>query len=363
VPLYSGTPLLHGDTLFVPISSLEIGLAANPLYGCCTTSGAVAGLRAATGETIWYRRTIDSPAQVTGRHLLFVEEQGPSGAPVWGAPTVDAARGLVFFGTGQNYSHPTTGTSDAIFAVDMGSGEVRWVRQFTEQDAYNMSCDISRSHPNCPTPLGPDLDFGAPPVLLRSGGSELLIAGQKSGDVYALHPDSGEVAWTRRIGRGGALGGIHWGLAANEQLGLVLVPVSDVPAYAPDRDPEPGLHALDIATGAVRWAHGRKPRCDQWVCSAGLSAAITATPDLVFAGSLDGYLEAYDAASGDVLWSHDSWREYDTVNGVPASGGSFDAHGPMVLENLVIVSSGYDTFGQRPGNALLVFELQTEPSP
>jgi polyvinyl alcohol dehydrogenase (cytochrome) len=360
VPLYSGTPLLHQDTLFVPVSSLEIGLSLNPLYGCCTTSGAVAALRADSGETTWYRRTIETAAKVTGRHLLLVSRHGPSGAPVWGTPTLDSVRGLLFFGTGQNYSHPTTATSDAIFAVAMDTGEVRWTRQFTEQDAYNVACDISVNHPNCPKPLGPDWDFGAPPVLVRAADTELLIAGQKSGDVHALDPDTGEVAWTHRVGRGGALGGIHWGLAAIEPRGIVLVPVSDIPAYSPDRPAQPGLYALDIATGAVRWMHARQPRCEERICSAGLSAAITATPDLVFAGSLDGYLEAYDAGTGEVLWSHDSWQDYQTVNDRPARGGAFDAHGPMVVDDLVIVSSGYDSYGQQGGNALLVFKLRAE---
>ena len=92
----------------------------------------------------------------------------PSGAPVWGAPTLDEKRDLVFFGTGQNYSHPTTDTSDAVFALDATTGERRWVRQFTAGDAYNLSCDIVPGLPNCPDPPGPDLDFGAPPILQRS---------------------------------------------------------------------------------------------------------------------------------------------------------------------------------------------------
>jgi polyvinyl alcohol dehydrogenase (cytochrome) len=269
----------------------------------------------------------------------------------------------VYFGTGQNYSHPTTGTSDAIFAVEAESGEVRWVRQFTGQDAYNVSCDVSRNHPNCPKPMGPDWDFGAPPVLVRHQGGELLIAGQKSGDVHAMDPDTGEVVWTRRIGRGGALGGIHWGLAANEERGLLLVPISDIEAYPSEREPQPGLHALDIATGTVRWVRTREPRCGDRVCAAGVSAAVTVTRDLVFAATLDGFLEAYDAASGEVLWSHDAWQDYDSVNGTPASGGTFDAHGPLVVDDLIIVSAGYDTFGQKPGNAFLVFQLQAEPPP
>ncbi len=357
LPMYSGTPLLQDDALFVPLSSMEIGLALSPLYGCCTTSGGVARLDADTGALRWYRPSIDAPPRVTGRHWLMVQEHGPSGAPVWGSVTLDAERGLVYFGTGQNYSQPATATSDSVWAVDGATGAVRWIHQFTAGDAYNMACSLSSHHPNCPRPAGPDLDFGAPPMLVRSGGRDLLVAGQKAGDVYALDPDTGAVIWQQHLGRGGALGGIHWGMAANPDVGLVLVPVSDVAAGPREGAAHPGLYALDAATGEIRWRHARQPRCEKRVCSAGLSAAITATADLVFAGTLDGFVEAYRAATGELLWSHDTWRDYATVNGVPASGGSVDAHGPLVVDDLLIVASGYDSFGQKPGNALLVFQL------
>jgi polyvinyl alcohol dehydrogenase (cytochrome) len=307
---------------------------------------------------VWYQPTIPSLAQQTGKHWLVVEEHGPSGAPVWGTPTLDARSGTLYYGTGQNYSYPTTATSDAIFAVAADTGEIRWTRQFTPDDAYNTSCDLSPDHPNCPQPMGPDWDFGAPPVLVRTReGRYLLIAGQMSGDVHALRPDTGEVVWNRRLGRGGALGGIHWGLAADPARGLVWVPVSDIEAHSPDQPAQPGLYALDVLTGEIRWQHDRSSRCPKRICSGGLSAAITATPDLVFAGSLDGHLEAYAAADGEVLWSHDAWRSYDTVNGVTTQGGAFDAHGPLVVDDLLIVSSGYNSYGQQPGNALLVFRL------
>jgi polyvinyl alcohol dehydrogenase (cytochrome) len=366
VAMLSGTPLASGGRLFVPVSSLEIGLAVNPFYGCCTTSGGMAALDVASGQTLWYRRTIAQLPVVTGRHLGFVEEHAPSGAPVWGAPTLDVARKLLFFGTGQNYSRPATDTSDAIFAVDAVDGSVRWVRQFTAGDAFNMACGVSLRHPNCPRPVGPDVDFGAPPVLARTaGGRELLFAGQKSGDVHALDPDDGSVAWQRRLGRGGALGGVHWGMAVDEAAGTLFVPVSDadVRAMTPPGEAVPGLFALDAASGAVRWTHRRAPRCGDRSCSAGLSAAIVAAPGIVVAGSLDGYVEVLATGDGRMLWSYDTWRDFpDTVNGRPATGGAIDAHGPLLVDDLLIVTSGYGTFGQRGGNALLVFRLEP-PAP
>jgi len=367
VPLLSGTPLVHDGTMFVPLSSFEVGLAANPFYGCCTTSGGMAAIKTSNGDGLWFRRTIPTQPHVTGRHYLFVENQAPSGAPAWAAPTLDTNGGILYFGSGQNYSRPTTNTSDSIFALNARDGSVRWIHQFTSGDAYNTSCDLSEGHPNCPKPMGPDLDFGAPPILAHTlDGRELLIAGEKSGAVYALDPNDGAIVWTYRAGRGGALGGVHWGMAVDETQGLLFVPVSDIVAghLTGKGEARPGLFALDLASGALRWSHLRKARCPDRNCSPGLSAAIVAGPDLVFAGSLDGKLEAVDSRNGKLLWTYDSWQDYpSTVNAKPAKGGAFDAHGPMLAGNQLIVSSGYGSFYQRSGNALLVFELRRNKAP
>jgi polyvinyl alcohol dehydrogenase (cytochrome) len=363
VPWYSGTPLVTEDTVFLPVASLEVGLAANPLYGCCTTSGGMAAFDIATGEKRWYLPTIETPARVTGRHFGFVEKHGPSGAAVWGAPAYDHARGWLFFGTGQNFSHPTTATSDAIFAVEAKTGHVVWTRQFTTDDAYTAACNIKAlNHPNCPEPTGPDVDFGAPIMLVgtRSGG-ELLIGGQKSAEVHALDPDTGEKKWSTRLGRGGIIGGVHWGLAANTGQGLLFVPISDkeVQGFPSPGKPAPGLYALDVETGAEVWRYRRESRCPEDTCVFGFSAAITAANDVVVAGGIDGYLQVFAAQTGRVLWTDDTWREYESVNDVETRGGAFDAHGPMLVDDLLIVNSGYGYVGrQRDGNALLVYQLR-----
>ena len=363
-PWYSATPLVTKDIIFLPISSLEVALAANPLYGCCTTSGGVAAFDIKTGEKLWYLPTIEAEAQVTGSHWGFVQEYGPSGAAIWGAPSYDAKRDWLFFGTGQNYTHPTTDTSDAIFAVEAKTGKIIWIQQYTANDAYTAACNIKAlNHPNCPDPTGPDVDFGAPTMLVRTAtGRELIIAGQKSADAHALDPDTGERVWTENLGRGGIIGGVHWGLAANEALGLVFVPISDkkITGFPSPGEPAPGLYALDIETGARQWEYSRESRCPDQECVFGLSAAVIATNDIVVAGNMDGYLEILAARTGEKLWSYDAWRDYDSVNGVETSGGAFDAHGPMIADDLLVVSSGYAYVGnQRGGNALLVFQLET----
>ena len=283
---------------------------------------------------------------------------------MWGAPTLDTQRRLLYYGTGQNYTRPTSLTSDAIFALHIDTGEVSWVRQFTAKDSFNMACAASTDHPNCPQPMGPDVDFGAPPVLLPlTGGGDILIAGQKSGDVYGIDPASGEKLWSTRIGRGGPLGGVHWGIAANPLQQTVFVPISDVPQLTPAGDPAPGLYALNAADGSLRWAAPRTERCQQEGCWPGLSAAITAGPGIVVAGSLDKKLAIYHSESGEQIWSYDSDRDFNAVNGVDTRGGGYDAHGPMLAGDQLIVTSGYAALGTLGGNALLVFSVVKAPLP
>jgi len=361
VPWYSGTPLVTATTVFAPVASLEVVLATNPLYGCCTTSGGMAAFAIATGEKRWYVPTIDAPAQKTHTHWLFVQNYGPSGAPVWGAPSYDAQTDRLFFGTGQNYTHPATDTSDAIFALQGSTGEKLWVEQFTAHDVYTAACNIEAlNHPNCGKPTGPDVDFGAPTVLARTrAGRQLLIAGQKSAEAHAMDPASGERVWSTRLGRGGIIGGVHWGLAVNEAENLLYVPVSDkeVIGFPAPGKPTPGMYALDLDTGERRWHYARDSRCEREECVFGLSAAPLATNDILISGSMDGYLEILAANSGKVLWTFDAWQAFDAVNSVPTTGGAFDAHGPMVADDLLVVSAGYGYVGQqRGGNALLVFQ-------
>ena len=364
IPTYSGTPLVVGNSVLVPVASKEVYLAMNPFYGCCTTSGGLAAFDIRSGKKRWYLPTINDKAKVTGSHFGFVKKYGPSGAPVWSSPTYALSSGLIYFGTGQNYTHPTTETSDAIFAVRAHSGEIEWITQFTEDDAYTSACNLEViNHPNCAKPTGPDVDFGGPPMLVRmASGRELLIAGQKSADIHAMDPISGDVLWTTKLGRGGIIGGVHWGLAANESLELVFAPISDkkIIGFPSPGEPSPGLYALDMATGEKKWAYVRESRCEDQECVFGLSGAILATNDIVVSGSLDGFLEILGAETGQLLWSYDSWREYDSVNQVSTLGGAFDGHGPMVADDLLMATSGYRYVGgQRGGNAFLVFQLET----
>jgi polyvinyl alcohol dehydrogenase (cytochrome) len=88
-----------------------------------------------------------------------------------------------------------------------------------------------------------------------------------------------------------------------------------------------------------------------------LSAA-NLIPGVVFSGSVDGHLRAYAAGTGEVLWDVSTAREFKTVNGSPAHGGSIDAGGPVVVNGILFVNSGYGQWGGMPGNVLLAFSVE-----
>lgn len=346
----TGAPVLHDGRLYVPVSSLEELLAADPEYPCCTFRGSVAALDAATGESIWRSFTIPETPRPRGRNPDGFFLMGPAGAAVWSAPTVDARRGLVYAATGNAYTEPAADTSDAIVAFDLETGAIRWTRQLTPGDAFVLNC--AGANPNCPDDEGPDFDFGSSPALVTlTDGRELLVAGQKSGVGYGLDPDrAGAVVWRYRVGAGSALGGIEWGFA-----------VDGGKAYFANSDyltPEPGgLAAVRLRTGELVWyAEPHEPVCEG--CSPALLAAVTAIPGVVFSGAWDGLFRAYAADDGSVLWEFDTNGAYETVNGVRARGGSINGPGPVVVDGMVYVNSGYAAFGGRPGNVLLAFGVE-----
>jgi polyvinyl alcohol dehydrogenase (cytochrome) len=84
---------------------------------------------------------------------------------------------------------------------------------------------------------------------------------------------------------------------------------------------------------------------------------VTAIEGVVFSGGLDGHLRAYDAKDGRVVWDVSTRRSYETVNGVPATGGSLDGPGPVVVDGMLFVNSGYGMFASAPGNVLLAFSI------
>jgi len=262
--------------------------------------------------------------------------------------------------TGDSYSAPAAKTSDAILAINMDSGKLLWVRQLLDKDAWNVAC-LQQDRTNCPEDAGPDYDFGSSAILVDLGnGRRALVAGQKSGMVHALDPDrEGEILWQVRAGRGGVVGGIEWGPAADDK--NLYVAISDIPFGEPELNPKVGggLLALQLADGKQLWRAEPAPcPSGRKGCSPGQSAAVTVIPGVVFSGSLDGHLRAYSTIDGRVLWDYDTAHEFTTVNGVPGHGGAINGPGVTVVGGMLFVNSGYGFFGQMPGNVLLAFSVE-----
>ena len=360
VTTLTGSPTLHHDRLYVPMSSTEVVSAFNPDYECCTFRGGIVALDANTGERHWTFNTVPEP-QPTRINDAGTQMYGPSGAPVWSVPTIDEARGLLYFGSGENYTAPANDLSDAIVALSLETGELVWANQTISGDTWNGACGSTNA--NCPEERGPDFDFGAPPILTTlPNGQDIILAGQKSGMVYAMDPNNnGETLWSARAGMGGYNGGIHWGMSSDGE--TLFVGIADTPGHHMTVGPaRHGVHAYDVASGAPKWSTIEDKLCDDLNarCFPAASAPVTATGDLVFAGGLDAVMRIYSATNGDLLWSHDTMTDFDTVNAVPASGGSIDSAGPVLIDDKLIINSGYDKFRLLPGNALLVFELEEE---
>jgi polyvinyl alcohol dehydrogenase (cytochrome) len=354
----TGSVAVYGGMVYVPITSFEVISSANPEFACCTSSGGLVALDAKTGNEKWVYRVIDGYPDISGHKKNGKPIYGPSGAPVWSSPTVDAKRGLIYIGTGENYTVPATPTSDAIQAIDLKTGKLVWSFQGTKNDTWNLACPDGV---NCPPTSGPDLDFGMAPILLkRKNEKDILVVGEKSGVVFALSPEDGKLIWKTRIGKGGALGGIHWGMATDGQ--QVYAANADNIWAIDKRDSaikaSPGLYALDPATGKVNWMKAPPP-CDttRKDCNLGNSAAPTVIPGIVFAGTLDGHIRAYASSNGEILWDFDTVKDYDGINGLKGKGGALDGAAPVVSNGMLFVNSGYGSFGQMPGNVLLAFEI------
>jgi polyvinyl alcohol dehydrogenase (cytochrome) len=268
----------------------------------------------------------------------------------------------------------------------MKSGKIRWSHQATPGDNFIVGCEVERDPTNCPLSHGPDFDFGATPILFTlKNANQVLVAGQKSGLVYGFNPDDGKLLWTTRVGGGSVIGGVEWGIGADDR--YVFVPNSDADllfdeirrklgkATQSDKDglARPGLSAIDPATGKVVWntpapiapcnyfgdrSRDRSPGG----CVRAQSAAPAVIPGIVFSGTLDGWMRAYDTKTGNIVWEYSTTAQtYDTVNEVKGQpGGGIDGMGPTVAHGMLYTMSGFNgasRTGNNGNNVLLAFSV------
>lgn len=354
----TGAPVFYGQRLYVPLSSLEELSAPAPSYECCKFRGSIAALNIATGRLLWRSYTIAQAPHAYRKSPAGTQLYGPAGGSVWSAPTLDPSHDLLYVGTGNSYTDLPAPHTDSILALRMSTGAVAWANQLRTKDNYIVGCDTPQTAGtgNCPQALGPDVDFGTSPILTKlPNGDPILLTGEKSGRVYALNPATGEERWHAQVGVGSSLGGIEWGGAADSE--RLYAPVSDAAAT---QGPPGGLVALRLSDGKQLWrAAPLPPRCSWGTrgCLAAQSQAVSAIPGVVFSGSEDGHLRAYNSGDGRVIWDMDTAQSYATVNGVPGAGGSLDNGGPTLAGGILFVNSGYGRIMGEPGNVLLAYSV------
>jgi len=338
----TGAPTLYEGRLYVPVSSREEAAGGSLNYPCCTFRGSIVALDAATGKQIWKTFAIPDPPTPLRRNSKGTQLWTGAGAAIWHAPTVDPRTRTIYVATGDAYTEPAHRNTDAVMAIHMDTGKILWSVQDYENDAWLVACAQDPTE-NCPKDLGPDYDFGAAPMLMtRADGRRVLLAGQKSGQVFAHDPD-----------RDGAL---LWKTALVEKIGeseILFGGAADGTAAYFGLD-NGSIGAIDPATGQRTWFNPPAPPGPR----RGFTAALTAIPGIVFAGNQDGTLRAYDSGTGRMVWTFNMLQEFTTVNRVPAHGGGMGAPGPTVAGGRLFVPSGYVGLGDgTPGNVLLAFGL------
>jgi polyvinyl alcohol dehydrogenase (cytochrome) len=344
--------------VYVGVASQEEALAAFVPGYQLSFRGSLLALDAATGQILW--KTYMAPSGYTGN-------------AVWGsAPAIDLRRGQLYIATGNNYSVPQSVLDcvtaagndpvakaaclpaddffDSILALDFRTGAVRWVTRAIPYDAWTVDCiPMIGDGDLCPSPAGPDFDFGQGPALfrLKNSSTELVGAGQKSGQYWALNPDTGAVVWVTQTGPGGTAGGLQWGSAVDGTRVYVSNSNSNAIPWTPlggSQTTKGGWSALNAATGQILWQKA-DPNFGAGL-GGGPSGPVSTANGIVFGCSLDaaGHMYALNAATGTQLWSF-------------ASGGSC-LSGAAISEGMVFWGSGYSNFGfGTPNNKLYAFGL------
>jgi polyvinyl alcohol dehydrogenase (cytochrome) len=317
----TSSPIIHNGRIYIGVASHEEGsMLRNRNYECCTFRGSVVAYDTATGNEIWRWYVIPEPAKEQGLDKSGKKKvRGPSGAAVWSTVSLDPAAKRIYVTTGNQYTGPAMKNSNAIVALDLNTGKEVWSYQAIPRDIWNFDC---RNTPDCDDL---DVDFGTAPIFFKgAGGKRLIGAGQKSGWFYALDPATGKPAWKTEVGPGGKLGGIEFGIASDGERAYAAV--SNFPRQG-------SVSALDGATGKILW---QTLSPDGKANFGPITVTGTGSNRLVWAGSSGGFMRAYDASNGKILW------EFDT-------GGAIGG-GPTVVDGTVYVGSGYKFLRIGKGN-------------
>ncbi len=348
--IITGSPVVFDGVVYIGVSSSEETLALDPTYPCCSFRGSIVALDEKSGAMLW--KTFDMPDNGG-------QPGGYSGGAVWQPPAIDPKRGMLFIGTGNNYTAPADVEAcqnasptadcaaaddffDTALALDLKTGQIKWAKRLQGLDTWTVAC-LTPTGPkaNCPVPSSPDFDLGGSgPNLLGN----IVGFGQKSGIFWALNPDNGNIVWSTPVGPGASLGGIEWGTATDGQRIYVAIANSD---HLPYTLVPSGQHitwgawsALDVATGKILWqtADPTANTIDR--------GSVSVANGVMYAGSNSGQMYALDATTGNILWNF-------------ASGGTV-IDGPSIVDGVLYWGSGYRNIQGTGNNKVFAFSLAGE---
>ncbi len=345
--IITGSPVVNGNVVYVGVSSNEEGLASNDSYACCTFRGSIVALNADTGAMLWKTYVIPDNGGTTG---------GYSGNAIWQPPAIDPTRGMLYVGTGNDYTVPPDVLAcqkagndncvsaddhfDSALALDLRTGAIRWSRRLQGIDTWTVACNSAPPGVNCPLPSSPDYDLGGSgPNLVGN----IVGFGQKSGIYWGLNPDNGDIVWSSIVGPGSTLGGIEWGTATDgTRIYAAITNNKNTPYMLQPNGPTitwGSWAALDVATGKVLWQVADPTPGSHDMGSVSVANGV------MYAGSFNtGIMYGLNAATGQVLWQFNS-------------GGSV-VDGPSIVDGTLFWGSGYSHI--KPGianNRVYAFSL------
>ncbi len=373
--------------------------------------GRIVALDFATGREVWRFHTIARPGTPGGNSWNGLPLEKRNGASVWTAGSYDPQLNLAFFGVGQTYDtgpllHPIGEpgvTNDGLFtdstlALDPDTGRLVWYFQHMHNDQW-------------------DLDWAFEQQVIRfpvdGATRKLVVTPGKIGIYEAMDAATGRFVFSRDVGlqrvvtsvdpRTGEMtinpeirlgdgkphticphagAGHSWTAGSYDASARIeYVPLNEacmdlIPAPAGERPnlssgydwfirPMPGsdgkygrVEAFDLATGKARWIE--RQRAPETTC------ALATAGGVVFAGSLDRELKAYDAATGRTLWQV---RLNDVPNSCPITysvGGrqyvavTVGSGGPLTQTYSVLVPEIANP--PEHGAEVWVFELPSRPA-